>query len=420
MGERAQGLTGFAYAPDGKTVALIGVDGVLRLVRADSGKAVQQMTWIAGKKDPDGGGRVEEVFGATGFTADGRTVLAAGFAAINNGLGSAIQFFEVATGRPRFQHEFKMSAGGGGLDELDQFRAIDEVILAATPSPAGRRVVTAGFLNFRLWEPGASKEARLFGGRDVLPWTVAFSPDGQWLLAGRKNGALRVWDVRTTAVLADLPLHDGAITALTFSADGKRLATGSADTTGLVWDWAYLRTQVLAAKPTTASPAQLEALWQGLAGEDAAQANRAQVTLRTTPAKTVAFLKAKLKPVPPVDPARLEKLLTDLDSKQFAVRQQATKELEKLGDLAAAALEKQLEGKLPLEVQRRVEALRDKLQGPLGPGPVLQALRAVEVLEHIDTPEARQVLAALAAGAAGHRLTVDAAAAVRRLKQKTP
>ena len=45
----------------------------------------------------------------------------------------------------------------------------------------------------------------------------------------------------------------------------------------------------------------------------------------------------------------------------------------------------------------------------------LRSLRAVEVLERIANPEARQMLSALAGGAADARLTVEAQAACKRI-----
>jgi hypothetical protein len=61
---------------------------------------------------------------------------------------------------------------------------------------------------------------------------------------------------------------------------------------------------------------------------------------------------------PPADEARLAALLKDLDSEQFAVREQATRELEKQGEPARAFLRKALESKqLGVEARRRVERL---------------------------------------------------------------
>jgi WD40 repeat protein len=129
------------------------------------------------------------------------------------------------------------------------FKVFDLMVLTQTASPDGRYLATANLTVIKLWDLGTGRQVRWFGGREVVPATALFSPDGRWLLAGRQDGGVRVWDVATGTVLADLPLHEAAVTALTFSPDGKRLATGSADTTVLVWDWAALRNRVAAARP---------------------------------------------------------------------------------------------------------------------------------------------------------------------------
>jgi hypothetical protein len=57
---------------------------------------------------------------------------------------------------------------------------------------------------------------------------------------------------------------------------------------------------------------------------------------------------------------------------------------------------------------------------PILPPETLQAIRAVEVLEGIGTPDARQLLEALAEGAPEASLTLKAKAALGRLVQKLP
>src|SRR5262249_28058000 len=110
----------------------------------------------------------------------------------------------------------------------------------------------------------------------------------------------------------------------------------------------------------------------------------------------------------------LARLIQDLDSDRFAVRQKATGELERLGERAAPALLETLKGLPALEVRRRIERILIKIEEGDLPADELRALRAVEVLEHAATREAEPVLRELAGGAEGALLTQEAKAALAR------
>jgi WD40 repeat protein len=399
-------VAAFAFSPDGKLLALAAGDGV-RLVHPATGKMVRQFGNIPALV----GNRDEEVVG-TAFSADGRTVFTI---SLKDTLASTVLGWEVWTGQQRLRLQPHLFWENDlGLGRL-VYAYLRETAVALAVAPDGKRLATVTPGCIRLWELPQGREVRQCGGDGVLPPTVVFSPDGKWLLAGRQDGAIRIWDAATGTVLRDLPGHSGEVTALAFSKDGKLLASASADRTALLWDWAALRQRVTA--PPDAAARTPQQLWEALAGNDAA-AQEALQALAQMPGPTVAFLKANLKPVTPVDPARLARLLTDLDSKKFATRRRAEQELDDLGELATGAVRKALAGNPPLEVRRRLEFLADKLDAaPLTP-PLLRSLRAVEVLEHIGTPEARLLLETVAAGAPGHRLTEEAAASVRRLAQR--
>jgi hypothetical protein len=121
-----------------------------------------------------------------------------------------------------------------------------------------------------------------------------------------------------------------------------------------------------------------------------------------------------------VDPARLRRLIAELDDDDFAARESATKELGRLDVLAESALRAALEGDVPQERRRRVEKLLEQLRGPITTTEIRQAVRAVAVLEHIGTPEARQLLRKLTEGAPDARLTREAKAALERLAKHQP
>jgi hypothetical protein len=239
---------------------------------------------------------------------------------------------------------------------------------------------------------------------------LAFSPDSRTVAYSGEGAAIRILEVASGHERHHFPGHRGSITSLTFSPDGQKLISGSRDTMALVWDLGWP-----SSPPATA--VEREPLWTDLAGDDAARAYRAIRKLAASPALSIPFLRKKLQPVAAVDEKRLSRLIADLDSDDFAIRQKATAKLAELGDQPLSTYRKMLEGKPSLEIRRRLESLLEKA-GPAWwsvSGERLRSLRAVETLELAGTKEARQVLESLARGASGARLTEQAKAALQRL-----
>jgi hypothetical protein len=103
------------------------------------------------------------------------------------------------------------------------------------------------------------------------------------------------------------------------------------------------------------------------------------------------------------------------------MRSKARTQLAQLGEFAEPALLEAAKHQPSLELRRRIEELSNHIidgrSRPLGDR--LRALRAVEILEQIATPEARQVLLTLVRGAAGALLTREAQASLARLERRT-
>jgi hypothetical protein len=115
---------------------------------------------------------------------------------------------------------------------------------------------------------------------------------------------------------------------------------------------------------------------------------------------------------------RVARLLAELDDDRFPVRRRASAELEQLGRGAEAALLEALQGKPSLELRSRLERLLDRLNGTKPSPEQILAQRGTEVLERMGTPEAREILQALARGAASDWTAREARLSLKRLAQQ--
>ena len=274
-------------------------------------------------------------------------------------------------------------------------------------SPDGRLLVTADEKRSFVWDAATGKRvAALPDGLPIGATAVAFSRDGRVLATALPEGAIRLWEVATWTARNEYKGHRDRATALTF-APGGQLLSGSLDTTVLAWD---IR------PPRVAVSVTLESAWNDLAKREAGEAFKAEGSFLAAPAEAVKIFAEKVKPVEALDPKRIQRLLDDLDSDQFAVRQRASAELQKMGELAGPALRKALEGEPSAETRRRIEELLKDIDGIAPRGELLRSLRAVEVLELLGTAEAKAVLQALAKGAPGASVTRAAKEALDRMR----
>lgn len=264
----------------------------------------------------------------------------------------------------------------------------------------------------RLYNIPSGRELQRFAEpNEPEGWAFALSPDGRTLARATEGHAIECWELASWKRRRRFTGHREEVLRLLFSADGRTLFSASRDTTVLMWD----RARTYEARMVRLTASQLPILWRDLAGENGERADRAIWLLAAAPRLSIPFLEKRIKPVAAVAPEHLAHWIADLDSDRFAARDKATRELEELGELAEAALREFQDGKPSLEARRRAEDLLTKLRGPLPPGERLRHLRAVEILEHIGTQPAQELLQAIIRGAAGARLTREAKAALQRL-----
>ncbi len=211
----------------------------------------------------------------------------------------------------------------------------------------------------------------------------------------------------------------------------------------------------------------LDARWADLGSADEGKALLAALALSATPKETIAFLKDHLKPVK-ADPKLVAQLVKNMESANFVVRNRASAELEYLGKYVKKELESAAKDATSAETKSRLQQLIDKMPPdpsakkaatpkaapnlggarsisvsnvngqitiivdgvpldfskmappppPAPPGPPAgwrRATRAVTLLEHLATPEARAILQTIAGGESDALPTIAARDAIARL-----
>jgi WD40 repeat protein len=458
------GILAVAFAPDGKTLASTSSDGTTRLWEVPGGRP---LATLDGPKAGGPGFFLDRAEGTTAlaFSLDGKTLVA-------GGLGGTVQVWELV-GTKR-SHTFSigpdglvfaigrdartaLSANGEIRDDLSTEKlrlwstttgqlvldialrvkdkqtydhmtcwtaAIsgDDRILASTHSRVSETLRGTMYADhtIRLMERITGQEILSIKGPKV--YALAFSPDSRVLACGHGNNLgfhhrvvdrdITLWNTLTGENLHTLKGHSNEIACLAFAPDGKRLASGSADHTILIWE--DLRVPQDSPVVDKVTDNQLEDWWKDF-GSDAAAAHQATARALQFPQQVVPMIRNKLKPAPAVDGKRIEELIKELDNPRYLERQQAAAALEELADLAELALRKTLAGNPSLECRRRVELLLQRIEKTPTVGPQLRVLRALAVLEWMSNPQAREVLAAIAKGAPQARQTRLAQDALDRL-----
>jgi WD40 repeat protein len=250
-------------------------------------------------------------------------------------------------------------------------------------------------------------------------FAMAFSVDGKWLAAGDSEGGITIWDLATGDVHAVFDRHEGPVTGLAFSPDGSRLASTSRDGTVLVWRVPDRPPEI----PPDARVRGIDQAFKILLSSDAALAHRGMEYLYRRPVEAVKLCGERIAVPAAVPPEKIAKLIAELGSDDFPIRQAAVKDLETMGGPALASLRECATQssspearKLASEVIGRLKPVSPESVSPKGED--LRIMRAVEILENIGGRDARALLARWAAGPQGYRLTNEAATAVARLKSR--
>ena len=157
-------------------------------------------------------------------------------------------------------------------------------------------------------------------------------------------------------------------------------------------------------------------LWEKLGNaQEAAEAYAAMQKLASSPEESVALCRAQLLPKS-TQPEEIQRWIAQLDDEEFAVREQASRLLERSGIEAGRAVEKALKGDCSLEMRSRLESVQqvwEKTQ------PRIRTLRAAELLEQIGTAGAVDILRELEKKTGDSAIRDEVGRSLGRLKKRS-
>ncbi|MCC5642364.1 serine/threonine protein kinase [Nostoc sp. CHAB 5824] len=90
--------------------------------------------------------------------------------------------------------------------------------------------------NIKLWNLNTKKVLANLSGHSQAVKSVTFSPDGQILATASDDKTIKLWQVETLEEICTLLGHSHAVKSVAFSPDGEILASGSWDKTIKLWD----------------------------------------------------------------------------------------------------------------------------------------------------------------------------------------
>jgi WD40 repeat protein len=241
-----------ALSPNGKKIVSGGADGIVKLWDIDASKIIAKWTGHGGGItsvcwNRDGGRILSGSYDGTAMVWDaesGNTILAikTGHGAVYSAIYSPDETMIASGGRSR-EHEFIKiwDSNTGKLIAKPEGHTGRVDCLAWTAD--GKTLISGSYdSSIRTWNTTTWRQINVFTGHTSLVSAIALYPNGLILASASWDKTAQLWNLKNGQPIGTPHQHPdyGQVDCVSFSMDGKLLATGCNDGNAYLWDIAAI------------------------------------------------------------------------------------------------------------------------------------------------------------------------------------
>jgi WD40 repeat protein/nucleoside phosphorylase len=190
-----------SYAPDGKTLASAGSDGIIKLWDISSGACAMTLE-----------GHRDSVWSVS-YAPDGKTLASGGY-------DDTIKLWDISSGVCAMTLEGHCNS-----------------VTSVSYAPDGKTLASGSDDDtIKLWDISSGACTMTLEGHRDLVWSVSYAPDGKTLASGSDDDTIKLWDISSGVCTMTLEGHRNSVRAVSYAPDGKTLASAGSDGTIKLWD----------------------------------------------------------------------------------------------------------------------------------------------------------------------------------------